>query len=72
MENKSPKRKLSLKQRQARSEAVIKHVKKFYRRFDFKVHIEKDADIVAYLESKENKQAYIKELIRRDMEESKN
>ena len=30
---------------------------------------EKEADILAYLESKESMQAYIKELIRKDMEQ---
>lgn len=67
-EKKTPKRKLNLKQKQARSEAVIKYVRKNYKRYDFKVHNEKDADIVAFMETKENKQAYIRELIRKDME----
>lgn len=41
------------------------------RRFVLKLTRSTDADIIALLENKENKQGYIKVLIRRDLEQKK-
>jgi hypothetical protein len=41
------------------------------RRFVLKLTRSTDADIIALLENKENKQGYIKTLIRRDLEQKK-
>jgi hypothetical protein len=41
------------------------------RRFTLKLTRSTDADIIALLENKENKQGYIKALIRRDLEQKK-
>ena len=41
------------------------------RRFVLKLTRSTDADIIALLENKENKQGYIKRLIRRDLEQKK-
>lgn len=41
------------------------------RRFALKLTRSTDADIIALLENKENKQGYIKALIRRDLEQKK-
>ena len=41
-------------------------------RFFLKLHNDYDADIIATLKSKASRQGYIKELIRRDIEQHKN
>lgn len=66
------KKKLTLAQRLKKSQSVTKYIKNAYRRWEVKVHKEHDADMVEFLEAKDNVQAYIKELIRRDMEATKN
>ena len=50
------------------NKAVIKHVKTHYKRIEFKLHTERQKDIIEYLEQQENKQQYIISLIKRDME----
>ena len=50
------------------NKATIKHVKEHYRQFKFILHTERQKDIIEYLEQKENKQKYITDLIRKDME----
>lgn len=66
------KKKLTLKQKVQRNQVQINYIRKNYRRIDIKLHYTYDADMVAHIESKDNIQAYIKELIRRDMEATKN
>lgn len=67
MENK---KKLSKKE-QEKLKAVYKYranwVKESKRRFEIRVDVKKEQDIVSWLESKENINIYIKELIRKDM-----
>lgn len=50
------------------NKAVIKHVKTHYKRIEFKLHTERQKDIIEYLEQQENKQQYITSLIKKDME----
>ena len=45
--------------------------KDLFKNYHFKLNREEDADIIERLESQDNKQGYIKELIRRDLEGSK-
>ena len=54
----------------ARSEAVKAAQARYEEKtksYHFKCHIERDADIIAALEARDNKNGYIKELIREDM-----
>ena len=46
----------------------VKYDKEHYVGFYIKLHKKYDADIIAVLRSKKNKQGYIKEIIRRDHE----
>ena len=62
------KKKLTLAQKVKKNQLVISYIKNNYRRWEIKVHKEHDPEMVAFLESKENVQAYIKELIKKDME----
>ena len=55
-------------EKEQHNKAVIKHVKTHYKRIEFKLHAERQKDIIEYLEQKENKQKYITDLIRKDME----
>lgn len=57
------------KERQSKS--VNKHVKKHYKRYEFRFHNDRQKDIIEYLEQKENKQQYITDLIRKDMEHNR-
>ena len=50
------------------NKAVIKHVKTHYKRIEFKLHTERQKDIIEHLEQQENKQQYITSLIKKDME----
>ena len=51
----------------SQSENSIKYDKANTRRVYIKLNKNTDSDILAYLDSKSNKQGYIKELIRKDM-----
>lgn len=68
MENK---KKLSKKEKE-KLKAVYKYranwVKESKRRFEIRVDVKKEQDIISWLESKENVNNYIKELLREDME----
>lgn len=46
----------------------IKYQKENLKQYKFFCHKEKDADIIEHLEKQTNKQGYLKELIRRDIE----
>lgn len=46
----------------------INYTKQYQRQFMVKVNRKLEPELVTWLESKENVQAYIKELIRKDME----
>lgn len=46
--------------------------KKNYRRFELVFHKTYDAELLAYFESISNKQTYIKDLIKNDMDNKKN
>ncbi len=50
-----------------KSEIDMKYQKEFIRQIKFTLHIVHDADILQKLDSVENKQGYLKELIRRDI-----
>ena len=51
-----------------RAQYEIKYIRENQRQFMLKVNKKLDPDMVAWLESKENVQAYLKDLIRKDME----
>lgn len=61
-------KKLTLAEKAKRSAIQNKYIKEHYRRWQIKCHKTYESDLVAFLENKENVQAYIKELIRKDME----
>lgn len=52
---------------EARRRAVRKYDKTHTRQYHLKLNLNTDADIIAHLDTKENAQGYIKELIRADM-----
>ena len=54
-----------------RTQYNIDYIKANQRQFMLKVNRNIDPDMVAWLESKDNVQAYLKELIRADMEKQK-
>ena len=51
------------KRRENQSKWIRKNTKGFY----IRLSLEKDADIIKHLASKDNKQGYVKQLIRNDM-----
>lgn len=53
------------------SEYNTKFIKENYRRFEIKLKLEEEADIIAYLEGVANRNEYIKNLILKDIEENK-
>ncbi len=53
---------------EARRRAVAKYDKTHTKMYAIKLNLETDADIIEKLDSVENKQAYIKALIRADMD----
>ncbi|WP_282191912.1 hypothetical protein [Adlercreutzia caecimuris] len=55
----------------AQTAAVTKYIKNNMRQFVLRFHREKEAEEIAFLESKENVTQYIKQLIRDDMRKSK-
>lgn len=60
-----PKKKATNKQKAY----IVEYNAANYRRFSFKLHREIDADLLAHIEKQPNFNAYLKELIRADMEE---
>ena len=54
-----------------KTEYDIKYVKQNQRQFMLKVNRIHNPEMVEWLESKDNVQAYLKELIQRDMDEQK-
>ena len=52
----------------SRADYQTKYEKENVRRFNFKLSRIYDADLVTWIESQPNFQAYLKELIRKDME----
>ena len=54
-----------------RKQYEIQYTRENQRQFMLKVNRKLEPDMVTWLESKDNVQAYLKELIRKDMEESK-
>lgn len=51
-----------------KSEYTIAHTKNTYKRFEIRVRMDNEQDMIEHLESIESVNAYIKELIRKDME----
>lgn len=60
-----------MKTTEAQARASKKYQEKNTRLMTIRLNLNTDADIIAKLESVESKQGYIKELIRKDMEEKK-
>lgn len=56
----------------AQKRASIKWNKANVRNFTVGFNVETESDLLTYLESKKNKTAYIKELIRKDMAHNQN
>lgn len=54
----------------AQVKATVKYIKEKQRSFTFRCHNKNDADLIAFLESKENVSGYIKDLVRREMRKS--
>lgn len=52
---------------EARTRASTKYNKTHVRQFKLNLNIKTDADIIAKLDSLDNKQGYVKELIRNDL-----
>lgn len=50
------------------SEYKVRLIKESYKRYEIKVRLDTETDIIEYLASKPSVQAYLKELIRKDME----
>ena len=59
---------MSLKEKLRASEATTKYVKTHLRRFEVRLNVEKDKELIDHILSKENIQAYLKELIIKDIE----
>ena len=62
---------VSMAQSAAQTAAVTKYIKNNMRQFVLRFHKEREADEIAFLESKDNVTQYIKKLIREDMKKSK-
>lgn len=60
-----------MKTTEAQIRATKKYQEKNTRLMTIRLNLNTDADIIAKLEQVESKQGYIKELIRKDMEEKK-
>jgi hypothetical protein len=59
------------KQKKQHYKNVDKHVKEHYRRYGFKLHNERQKNIIDYLDKQENRQQYITNLILQDMNNNK-
>jgi hypothetical protein len=53
---------------EAQKRASAKYDKKNTKQMVLKLNLNTDADILAHLETRQNKQGYIKDLIRKDLE----
>lgn len=51
--------------------AIVEYNKRTYKQFKFNANMETEGDLIAYIESLDNKNAYIKNLIRQDMKKQK-
>ena len=60
---------MTLKEKLKTVEAHTKYVKTHLKRFEVRFNNEKEKDVIEYILSKGNVQGYIKELIRKDMEQ---
>ena len=58
-------------QKQQHSKSVAKHVKQHYKRYEFKLHTERQQHIIDHLNKQENKQQYIINLILKDIDNNK-
>lgn len=54
--------------KESRSKANTKYIKKAYNRIEIKLRKDTESDMIQFLHSKESIQAYIKTLIKKDME----
>lgn len=52
---------------EAQKRAIVKYDKAHTKQIKLKLNLETDRDIIEYLDQLENKQGYIKELIRKDI-----
>lgn len=59
---------MSLKEKLRASEATTKYIKNHLKRFEVRLNVEKEADVIEHILSKGNTQQYLKDLILRDME----
>lgn len=50
--------------------ATVKYIKEKQRSFTFRCHKKNDADLIAFLESKDNVGGYIKDLVRKEMQKN--
>lgn len=60
-------RKMSAKAREKQNEYRKKFIKNTYRRYSLRLKLNDDKEMINYLNSKENLNAYIKELVIKDM-----
>lgn len=51
-------------------EYIAKYQQEHYKKIGFRLSYEKDQDIISWLDTIDNKQAYLKELIRNDIKNS--
>ena len=58
-------------QKKLHSKAVVKHITANYKRIEFKLHNERQKDIIDHLNKQTNKQQYIINLILQDMNNNK-
>jgi hypothetical protein len=58
-------------QKKQHSKNVAKHIQQHYKRYEFKLHNERQKDIIDYLDKQENRQQYITNLILQDMNNNK-
>lgn len=56
--------------KKSQSLATTKYIKNHQRRFTISFHNDNDAEIIAWLEGKENVKRYIAELVEKDMKEN--
>ena len=52
------------------TEYITKFVKETYKRYEIRLNKTSDADLIDFIDSKENRTEYIKDLIRKDMRSS--
>ena len=52
------------------TEYITKFVKETYKRYEIRLNKASDADLIDFIDSKENRTEYIKDLIRKDMRSS--